>query len=339
MIRSKIHEQFARRCVRNKNARYLSGRAPKSAEGDFAILKYMSIFTRFFGKSEADDVGGGRLVANPAIEHPLSLQVLFPEPSRLDSGRLAEGFKTFHRSMSDVRCEFEPQLNREGTVLGMAGWEKHVIRFVGFNLPMPSEAVEQCVAPAHYSQELKARVRAHKAHVILYYAGFDSSPLEQYVALAATAGVLSQFGAIVVLNESGHTSFPVAALSSSTSKEDALDLLRSLPLPILYCGFVKHEVKDVLGVWMRTYGAGLLGLPDLAAHAQGHHEGQRYFDIFENVLSYLRTSGARLAPGHTMELHEEKFLRVRLPNKEEGFLSSDRELLVAEIIGADEINR
>ena len=39
--------------------------------------KAMSIFARFFGKSDADDSGAGQLVANPKIEHPLSLQVLF----------------------------------------------------------------------------------------------------------------------------------------------------------------------------------------------------------------------------------------------------------------------
>lgn len=299
----------------------------------------MSIFSRFFGKSDADDSGNGQLVANPKIERPLSLQVLFPEPCQLAPDSLADTYRAYHFSMSRVRCEIDPTLNREGKVFGMAGWGKHIVRFVGFDLPMPAESVEACIAPSHYPQELKQRARAHGAHIILYYAGYDPSPFEQYVALAATAGVMARFGAIVVLNESGHTSLPASALSGVESDGDMMDLLRTLPLPILYCGFVKHEVEGFPGVWMRTYGAPLLGLPDFAAHAAGHHEGQRYFDIFDTVFGYLRESGAHLAAGHTMQIGQEEYLRVRHATENEAFLDSEGELLIAEIIGPDEINR
>ena len=297
----------------------------------------MGIFSRFFGASGADDPGEGKLVANPTIEHPLSLQVLFAESCLMNPERLAASFRAYHSSMARVRSEFDPALNREGKLFGMIGWGRHVVRCIGFDQPMPAEAVEACVAPAHYSQEWKQRARAHKAHVILYYAGYDASPLEQYVALAATAGVMARLGAIVVLNESAHTSIPAAALSEVDG--DMMDFLRTLPLLILYCGFVKHEVEGIAGVWMRTYGAPLLGLPDLAAHAAGHHQGQRYFDMFESVLGYLLESGAQLAAGHTMQIGQEEFLRFRGPTEEEAFLDSGGELLVAETISADEINR
>lgn len=299
----------------------------------------MSIFSRFFGKSDVEDVSGGELTANPKIKHPLSLQVIFSEWSPLDSNRLIEAFRSYHHSMASVCCEIDPALSAEGKTFGMIGWGKHVVRCIGFDLPMPSDSIEKCVAPSHYPQELKHRARSHKAHIILYYAGYDSSPLEQYIALAATAGVMNQFGAIVVLNESGCTSFPTAALSPSDSEGDILELLRALPLPILYCGFVKHEIEGIPGVWMRTYGAHLLGLPDFAAHAEGHHEGQRYFDMFDNVLIYLRESGAQLSSGHTMQIGSDEYLKVREPTKDEDFLESDGVLLVAEVIGANAINR
>ena len=299
----------------------------------------MSLFSRFFGKSAADDSGDGQLVANQKIKRPLSLQVLFSEPCLLDSDRLAAAFRAYHSSMARVRCEIDPELNREGKVFGMVGWGNHVVRIFGFDLPMPAEAVEACIAPSYYPQELKQRAREHRAHIILYYAGYEPSPVEQYVALAATAGVMARLGAIVVLNESGHTSFPAAALSGVDSDGDIMDLLRTLPLPVLYCGFVKHEVEGIPGVWMRTYGAPLLGLPDFAAHAAGHHEGQRYFEMFARVFGYLRGSGAQLAAGHTMQIGREEFLRVRHSTEEEAFLASEGGLLVIEIIGADLINR
>ena len=118
-----------------------------------------------------------------------------------------------------------------------------------------------------------------------------------------------------------------------------MELLRALPLSILYCGFVKLEVEGTPGVWMRTYGAPLLELPDFAAHATGHEEGQRYFDMFETIFGYLRESNARLAAGHTMQIAEDEYIRLRAPSEEEGFLQSDAKLLVVEVIGPDEINR
>lgn len=300
----------------------------------------MSLFLRFFGNSNDDeDFRNANLAANPRIEHPLSLQVLFPGPSPLESERLADAFRSYHPSMSGVVCGIDPMLNREGKIFGLVGWGNHVVRCLGFDFPMPAEAVETCVDPSHYPQELKQRARAHKAHIILYYAGYESSPVEQYVALAATAGVLARFGAIVVLNESGHTSFPAFALSGLATDGDVMDLLRTLPLPILYCGFVKHEVEGIPGVWMRTYGAPLLGLPDLAVHASAHREGQRFFEIFNHVFEYLRESGAHLAAGHTLQIGQDECLRARQRTDGESFFSSAGDLLVVEIIGADEINR
>jgi hypothetical protein len=299
----------------------------------------VSIFSRFFGRKEADDSAGEPLVANPDIKHPLSLQVLFPDAWHMDCDRLAEALRSYHSSMSGVRCEIDPELMRDGRVFGMVGWGMHVIRLVGFDVPYPADILEACVAPSHYPQELKQRARSHKAHVILYYAGREASPFEQYIALAATAGVLARLGAIVILNESGHTSFPAAALSGSDCEGDIMDLLRELPLSILYCGFVKHEVEGIPGVWMRTYGAPLLGLPNFAAHASGHQEAQRYFDIFESIFRYLRETGARLAEKDTLQIDEEEYLRFRASREGEEFLARDAELLVVEPIRADEVNR
>lgn len=301
----------------------------------------MSIFSRFFGRSDssASHTAGGPLVANPAIKNPICLQVLFPAHVEWSAERITQALRGHHRSLAGARCELEPGVASNGQAFGLAGWGKHVVRLVGFNAPMPAGAVESCVAPSHYPQELKARVRAHQAHILLYYVGHDASPLEHYVALAAVAGALTKLGGLVVLNESSQTSFPLAALAPDPGDGDLIELLRTLPLCILYCGFVKHEVEGVPGVWMRTYGCPLLGLPDFAAHSAGHHEGQRYFELFENVLGYLRQSGARLAAGHTMQVGENEHLRARAPSSQEAFLQGSGELLVLELITSDQINR
>jgi len=118
-----------------------------------------------------------------------------------------------------------------------------------------------------------------------------------------------------------------------------LELMESLPIPILYSGFVKFDVQGVQGTWMRTFGNHLLGLPDFALLAQGHHEGQATFDMFCNLLSYLRSSGATLAPGHTTQVGEDAFLKIRSPKDGEYFLESPGTLLVLERISKREINQ
>jgi hypothetical protein len=298
----------------------------------------MSIVNRFFGKREPDDAPDD-LVAGPKREDDPALQILMTGSPALDPAAVTEAMRAYHPSMADARCEVIAELNQEGKVFGLAGWGKHVIKLVGFDLPMPRDVVELCVAPAHYSQPIKERARAHTSHTLLWYAGYDPSVVEQFVALAAFAGVLDRFGAIAALNESARTSFPTAALSGRGATGDMVELLRTLPLPVLYCGFVKYNVPDDTRVWMRTYGAHVLKVPDLAVYAGGHNEGQRYFDMFGSIMRYTLNTGKRLAAGHTMQIGTDNFLRCRAPTKNEQWLESKGEVLVVEVIRADQINR
>lgn len=294
----------------------------------------MSIFSRFFGRNE-ESADSAALLANPDIAQPLSLQVLFAEPLAITEAALADALRAYHPTMAKARAEIAPNMPE---FLGMAGWDKHVVRLVGFNAPYPKDALEACVAPSHYPAAMKDEVRAHASHIILYYAGFETDPLEQYVALAAVAGALTGFKALAVLNEHAHTSLPAGVFAAESLGEETMDLLRTLPLNMLYCGFVKYEVEGVQGVWMRTYGGDAFGLPDFAALAAGHDEGEVYSTTFNNIMSYMLESGAELAAGHTMQIGEDAYMKLREPAKEEYFLDGPGQVLVAEIISADQIN-
>lgn len=294
----------------------------------------MSIFSRFFGRNE-ESADSAALLANPDIAQPLSLQVLFAEPLAITEAALADALRAYHPTMAKARAEIAPDMPE---FLGMAGWDKHVVRLVGFNAPYPKVALEACVAPSHYPAAMKDEVRAHASHIILYYAGFETDPLEQYVALAAVAGALTGFKALAVLNEHAHTSLPAGVFAAESLGEESMDLLRTLPLNMLYCGFVKYDVEGVQGVWMRTYGGDAFGLPDFAALAAGHDEGEVYSTTFNNIMSYMLESGAELAAGHTMQIGEDAYMKLREPAKEEYFLDGPGQVLVAEIISADQIN-
>ncbi|KAF1003010.1 MAG: hypothetical protein GAK36_00338 [Pseudomonas sp.] len=109
-------------------------------------------------------------------------------------------------------------------------------------------------------------------------------------------------------------------------------------MTMLFYGFDKYEVEGVAGVWMRTYGAQAYGLPDFAALAEGHHEGERYSGVFNNILAYLRQSGAAMAAGHTMQIGETTYMKLREPAENEYYLQGPGTTLVAELIESDQVN-
>jgi hypothetical protein len=218
--------------------------------------------------------------------------------------------------LASLTVQIMPGSAQQGTPVIRVAWRMHVIEIVGFNVPLPKAVVDECVQPAHYSQDLKAAIRAHPAHAMLYYSGEAIDPLEQYVALSAVAAAFANHDGIGVLNEAAMTSLPAAVVHTLASKQPNFELLRDMPLLMLFCGFVKYFMPDK-SVWMRTYNNPTFNLPDLAA--QGTiAEGQSTFDLFTGLMTYLLRSGAKFAPGHTAAFGDQQ-LRFRAPRNDEPF--------------------
>lgn len=269
---------------------------------------------------------------NPEIVSPLNFKTLFPSSLSLDSAGLVEALHNYDPTLSAAICKPKtgkpPQTSPEGLIY----WENHIVRLVGVDAPVDAEVVEECVTPAHYDAALKEKAKVHRSHALLQYVGYEPDLREQYVALAAVAGALATQGALVVLNETAHTSFPAEWLSAAHIENDRLEMLRDLPLLLLYAGLVKMEVPGEEGLWLRTYGCERLGLPNLAALTEGHHEGNKTFELFSGILDYLWESKAVIEPGHRMRVGEELAVWFRAPLPEEDFLQSEGQMLVAEVV-------
>lgn len=182
------------------------------------------------GEAKATPVpSSGALVANTALKSTVSLGLLFPKQLALDVAAITRSLRAYDVSMANASCEIDAQTAGNGTPVGLMGWGNHVIRVVGFNVPMPKA---------------------------------------------------------------------------------------TLLIPMLYAGFVKLDVEGLDGVWMRTYGNHVLGLPDLAFLAKGHHEGNATFEMISGLLAYLMRSGAQFAAGHSAELGS-NFVKFRVPSKQE----------------------
>jgi hypothetical protein len=293
----------------------------------------MDLIDRFNG--QRDPAAFWQLVANPNIERAISYQLLLMGNLEVDADALTHAIRSIHPSLAKAQAEVL-ELSRQDvpdtearSIIGLAGWGNHVIKFVGFEEPVPKSVFDMCVRPSHISEELKEVAARHRSHLLIYYAGYEKTPLEQFVGLTVVATALAKLGAILLLNEAARNSFPAEALLAK-EPGDALEALRTMPIPLLYGGFVKIEIEDQPGVWMRTFGNVRLNLPDLAFKTEGHHQGNETFDLFANMLGYLLESGTQFAPGHTVQLSEQEFLRLRAPTEEEWFLESDGEMLVVE---------
>lgn len=212
----------------------------------------------------------------------------------------------------------------------LVSWGKHVIRIVGLNAPYPKAVLEACVTPASYSQEIKQQVYESDSHLLLYYVGYEQDVLEQYLALTRLVACFEQFNALAVINEDAHTSLPINFINELASEKDGLTSLGEC-LPLLFCGFVKYEIENIKGIWMRTYGANIFGLPNFAVLANSYEESDYYFDMFSNILNYLRQSKVTMNPGDTMEMGENRMMSLRAPKDDEYFLRDQGDLLVIEI--------
>lgn len=264
---------------------------------------------------------------------PLSLQLLFPELIGITSASLTHLLRTLHPSLAEVRVEvFTGALlpgKDEVVQMAQVSWGRHRVQAVFVNTPLPPKLVKEIVDLAHYEDELKAQARAHISHAVLLYRGEEVDPLEQYIALAMIAVGLTPLGAVVVANASAYTSYPAAPLLPLPG-EDLNQLLRNLPLTALFVGFVRLEIDGQEGVWMRTCGAPLLGLPDLAWRAASPDEGTEVFHRFNGMLHTMRDAGVSLGEGDMVEDGARQWT-LRKPRANEGFLSSPRMLVLEEL--------
>jgi hypothetical protein len=289
----------------------------------------MNIFSRLFGKKSKLQQADEALIENPNIQAPLALSIVFKGQFYLDQDNLLKQLRSIDSSMKNIRCQM-PYGKLDDGCYALFGWKNHVIKLIGINAPYPADVLEICVTPAHYSQDIKDQVRENDSYIILYYTGYEKNILEQYLALTRFAASFEPFNGLALINGKGHSSLPIKVIRQLATEKGGIEGLCHC-LPMFYCGFVKYEIENVKGVWMRTYGADAFGLPDFAVLANSHDEGVYYFDMFSNILQYLRDSGTTMASGDTMEVGDNKMMSLRTPRDDESFLKDEGYVLVVEI--------
>ena len=242
---------------------------------------------------------------------------------------LADRIKACHARMIDCPVGGTTGPAREGKLLGLAGWGKHVVRFVGFDAPMPADAVEACVAPAHYPQELKQHARDHRAHALLYYAGYEAAPLEQYVALATMATVLGRLRGLVVLNEGAHASLPLSMLVDIAAEAELTEEARSyLPNLALSNDTGMTAKDDALGQTLLEITGAVTNNGDRVCSRVAVNvvfRDPNGVEIDRQHAAIVDQRSGRLEPGETQEF------RMAFDNVPEGWNQAFPSLFISEI--------
>lgn len=271
---------------------------------------------------------------------PQSLQLLFRDPLNLDARTLVQllsdvpglqGVRVDLVSVADhpVAGTLVSPSGPPAGVLGLIEWGSHRIKLAGFDAPMPYGPVEVCVGPAMIAPPLKHDSKHHASHVLLYDAGTEPDPLERFVALGAVASALARFDAIVVMHEEARTAVQALDLIPEEG-EDILQTLRTLPIPLLWGGFVKVDAGTPDRPWVRSFANHRLGLPELAYQLADHAETARMFQVFSGMLGYLRQIHEAFVAGDTVDLGDGTRFRFRTPAESEWFLDAEGTMLVLE---------
>lgn len=252
--------------------------------------------------------------------------IVFAGPLRLEARALQQRLRDAHLSMAaaEVALEVLP-----GSLHGEARWGEDRVRIVGFDAPLPKAVLDLCLPFAHLQREDKARIRAHRSHLLVLGDG-DGRAIERLLSVAAACACIVQGdeSALGIVHEAARTVVPPGLLAAGGG--DLLDDLASLPLPLLYTGFSKLDLRDLPGVWMRTHAAHVLGLPELARLAVGHAQAEETLIAFDQLLRYQLDAGEALTAGDELEVEDGSKWTLRERAADETWLDSEGPLLVVE---------
>jgi hypothetical protein len=226
-------------------------------------------------------------------------------------------------------------LNETTGLYGNVQLGAHRIKLIGIQAPYSD--LSSLLQPAHLRPDQKQTLADHKTHVICYYEATSGSGVDQFIALYTLAYGLRK------LNMRGLTNPQTWMCQTSDMLPDMLtpeflQSFRDSPASsmMLWLGFVKFFKPDNT-IWFATKGSPFFGVPDLAYLGKDLAETDDALDMFANIFTYIFKSCAQVAPGHTVQLGHDVYLRFNQVTEYADYLGEDT--LVIEKIRASDINR
>lgn len=268
--------------------------------------------------------------------------LLFDERVEIDLARVGALLASFDPALDAAVISMDLE-----TRVAEATFGDFVLRFRAVGDPIPEAALEPSIQLAHLDPDEKTAARAHACFLVMEHAlveGDTPRTLDQFRALTILAAAFARLGARFIVNLDARTALPAGALDAAPG--DVIPLIETLSPLLLFMGFAKYELAlppDLpnlglrhAGVWMRTHGGALFGLPDLARLAAGHEEGLTTFRAMTEMMVHMIESRALFSLGDVVQLPDGALAVFRAPDESEAFLldATEHPVLILEPVSA-----
>lgn len=175
--------------------------------------------------------------------------------------------------------------------------------------PLPLDLQRQTIETSFWSENEKALLRQHQAH-LLYETPIDGDPIETFLRAYRAAAETPH--AIGIANPISHTAHHIRWAQRIFA--DGLEsTARETPPLHLWTGLIPVEVEvslaDLLqerttALWLRTAGYELFGLPNLAHPIADVRETGWVHSLFELLFDWMYFDGRPLEVGDAIEVPE-----------------------------------
>jgi hypothetical protein len=197
----------------------------------------------------------------------------------------------------------EPSLTGNVTVAaandGVFRFGKHAFKLSVIDTPYPANEIASVIDRTNWAPEAKVTMRQHRAFIECRYAGDDSDPTEQIVAVLNIAVAFLPYGLLGVARVDAGVCIPTKALPLLIQPEILADARRSIPIGV-WTGFEQFEQSDGQ-IWFRTRGFHLWDKPDLA-YLGSATEASIVQELFGTLLTYMRNNKTLLHAGESASI-------------------------------------
>ncbi|WP_176461670.1 DUF4261 domain-containing protein [Anaeromicrobium sediminis] len=290
----------------------------------------MGLLEKFFGKRKKRVKESEKVIedSQPAIS------LIFNELPIIDSEVVGKRIEEIESLKGSVHITLDKELNDGENILSVIEFDDHKIKLVGFNGPLPSNTINHTVNCSYWKPDEKEVMRNHKAHIICYYHGKNSDPIEKYIALYKVAYAFMENGLIGLINEDAWTC-NLAYVIDDLMNEGMLEECRNVPPLLLWTNLVKMPTES--GTWMFTKGNHIFGVNDFA-YKGDMSKASEVNEIFNNIFYYIYENKVNVEVGHTLQIKEDVYLKFEKVTEEKEYIEGPLGTLVIERINPNDIN-
>jgi hypothetical protein len=187
---------------------------------------------------------------------------------------------------------------------------EHKVQLVFSNKPVPKVVMEETIQTSSWEKPEKVLLRQHNVHVVCFYNGSNSDPIEQMICIYKVAFYFAEKGLIGALDETAWNCIP-SRFIKIFFEPGMLDGFRK-HIPLIFWANVVKFSRANGGIWLCSKGFHRFGIQDFA-YLGSMEEIKEVRQLFSVLFNYLRDSGIIFKAGGVAKIEERLALRFSTP--------------------------